>query len=368
MNIEKYISDLLYRYQCVTIPGFGAFLTEFKSAQINTTSNVMSPPKKSLAFNPHLQNNDGLLANHIALEEKISYSEAVVALKKQVEKWSLKLEFGDMLTLEGIGDLVKNHEGNIMFIPSESVNYNTDSFGLTDIVTPDVTREENIVSQQVQEIVLNERFDKTVNTETTQKTAVEKLFEGKQSNTDFSSFSNEEPAEQTTTTTSPIKKKSKIPVFISIAAIIVLAIGGVYGYKIYNDKLVDEATLIVQKEVQDKVEKSIQEATFVMSNPMETVQVKVNNSTTPTTENTETISTDNLPYHIIAGSFKSETNAKNKTKELHNLGYEQANIIGKNAHNLFMVAYKSFSDYNTAINELKNIQENDNEEAWLFTK
>ena len=28
MNIEHYISQLLYRHQCVIMPGFGAFLTE----------------------------------------------------------------------------------------------------------------------------------------------------------------------------------------------------------------------------------------------------------------------------------------------------------------------------------------------------
>ena len=38
MKIEQYISQLLYRYQCVTVPGFGAFLTEFQSAQLDKTN------------------------------------------------------------------------------------------------------------------------------------------------------------------------------------------------------------------------------------------------------------------------------------------------------------------------------------------
>ena len=39
MNLEYHISQLLYRYQCVTIPGFGAFLTDYQSAQWHEPSN-----------------------------------------------------------------------------------------------------------------------------------------------------------------------------------------------------------------------------------------------------------------------------------------------------------------------------------------
>ena len=73
MNIQPYIAQLLYRYQCVTVPGFGAFLTEIQSAQLTESSHSFFPPKKIISFNGQLQNNDGLLANHIAQAEKTSY-------------------------------------------------------------------------------------------------------------------------------------------------------------------------------------------------------------------------------------------------------------------------------------------------------
>ena len=75
--IEKHISALLYRYQCVIVPGFGAFLTETKPASLDADTHTFYPPKKQISFNANLKNNDGLLANHIALQEKISYGEAV---------------------------------------------------------------------------------------------------------------------------------------------------------------------------------------------------------------------------------------------------------------------------------------------------
>ena len=73
MLIEKHISDLLYRYQCVTVPGFGAFLTETVTAQVTVSSSSFFPPKKVISFNANVRNNDGLLANHVALQEKMSY-------------------------------------------------------------------------------------------------------------------------------------------------------------------------------------------------------------------------------------------------------------------------------------------------------
>ena len=79
MNIEPYIAQLLYRYQCVTVPGFGAFLTEIQSAQLIESSNSFFPPRKMISFNGYLKNNDGLLANHIAQSEKTSYEYAVSA-------------------------------------------------------------------------------------------------------------------------------------------------------------------------------------------------------------------------------------------------------------------------------------------------
>jgi nucleoid DNA-binding protein len=85
MQLETYISDLLYRYDCVTVPGFGAFLTNRISAKIHQSTHTFYPPKKVLSFNEQLQNNDGLLVNYIAEVEKVPYQVAVEKVNKQVK-------------------------------------------------------------------------------------------------------------------------------------------------------------------------------------------------------------------------------------------------------------------------------------------
>ena len=46
MQLEKHISELLYRYECVTVPGFGAFLTHYKSARLDVSQHAFYPPHK----------------------------------------------------------------------------------------------------------------------------------------------------------------------------------------------------------------------------------------------------------------------------------------------------------------------------------
>ena len=77
MQLTTYIADLLYRYECVIIPGFGAFLTRYQSAHIDEISNTFHPPSKIVSFNKQLQANDGLFANYVASVEKFSYETAL---------------------------------------------------------------------------------------------------------------------------------------------------------------------------------------------------------------------------------------------------------------------------------------------------
>ena len=141
MNLELYISQLLYRYQCVTIPGFGAFLTEIQSAQWNENTNGFYPPKKLISFNSFLKNNDGLLANHISQNEKSTYETAVASIEIEVTKWKNALQFENTIALKNIGELSLNSEKNIVFSPYEQPNYLSNSFGLSSIIAPSIKRE-----------------------------------------------------------------------------------------------------------------------------------------------------------------------------------------------------------------------------------
>src|SRR5690606_36675666 len=134
MMIKKHVCALVDSYQCVTGPGVGAFITETTSARYNTTTNTFVPAMKHMLFTSLLQQNDGLLANHISLQENIGFNEAVTLIKNQVTAWNVSLKENQSVYLKNIGELSLNTENNIQFEPVGSTNYLTSSFGLTAVV------------------------------------------------------------------------------------------------------------------------------------------------------------------------------------------------------------------------------------------
>jgi hypothetical protein len=129
----------LYRYECVTVPGFGAFLTHFKSASLDTSHHTFYPPSKAISFNEQLQNNDGLLANYLSEVYSISFEDAVKAIHQEVVGWKKTLHQG-ALELSSLGVFVFNKEQKIVFTPSNTHNHLMASFGLGAVVSPAVKR------------------------------------------------------------------------------------------------------------------------------------------------------------------------------------------------------------------------------------
>lgn len=140
MQLSQYISNLLYRYECVVVPGFGAFLTHKIPASIHQPSNTFYPPKKRLSFNGQLQSNDGVLANHIAESEQISYENAIDKITKQVVSLEQRLKKDETVILPNIGELKRTKNGQLLFEPYYSINYLTESFGLSQFVSPEISK------------------------------------------------------------------------------------------------------------------------------------------------------------------------------------------------------------------------------------
>lgn len=311
MLIEKHISDLLYRYQCVTVPGFGAFLTETVSAHVTGSASSFFPPKKVVSFNANVKNNDGLLANHVALQEKMSYELAVIKIGDVVNEWAYLLQNRNRVVLKNIGEISVNNEMNWVFEPANTVNYLTDSFGLTPFVSPEITRE--VLKKEVEAL--------------------------------------EEKAPIIFT---PERKKDYSYLKYAAVFVVMLGVGG-FGYITYNNQQIENQTLAVQKNVQEKVQQQIQEATFLISAPVEAVELTV---VSPIEEK--------MPYHLVAGAYRSEENANKAIFELKAAGFENAKMLPMNKHNLYPVVYLSFKTLSEAQIERKNIQKTHNAEAWLM--
>ncbi|MCF6213928.1 MAG: SPOR domain-containing protein [Flavobacteriaceae bacterium] len=152
MKLASYISDLLYRYECVIIPEFGGFVTTLKPTIFNPKNNTFYPPSKAISFNANLVHNDGLLANYMAKVEKCSYTEATNKIKNILASWQKDLHSNNIIELDKIGSFTQNPEGKIIFDPQGSTNYLTDSYGLSPLIASKVAKDNapvTLVNHQV---------------------------------------------------------------------------------------------------------------------------------------------------------------------------------------------------------------------------
>ena len=148
MQFDKLISKLLYENECVIIPGFGGFIANYRASRLGTDDGMIYPPSVELAFNPGLRNNDGLVANYISTAEKISYTEALVEIEQEVNKWNYILASGEAVFLKEIGELVLDDDDKIIFSPYYDVNYLPDSFGFKPLFINLVNRKKTVIHEQ----------------------------------------------------------------------------------------------------------------------------------------------------------------------------------------------------------------------------
>jgi len=262
-----------------------------------------------LSFNEQINQNDGLLARYIADVEKIPFETAKQAIGKRVKTLKSYLVQGETLHFENIGELSLNNEGKILFQPSYHLNYLTDAFGLSQFVIPEITRE--VLKEEAQE--------------------VEKVI----------------PIAVT-----PERRKSRPYLRYAAVALVFLTLGGLASSQYYVSQ-VETHNQMAEQEAQQALEQKIQEATFVIENPLPAITLNV--------------SKQSGNYHIVAGAFRIEENAQKKLEQLKAEGHK-ARLIGVNKYGLHEVVYSSYQTREEALQALRDIKKTDNKSAWLLVK
>lgn len=291
MTVEKYINELLYRYDCVIVPNFGGFITNKIGAKVNSFTHTFHPPTKQITFNTHLKQNDGLVVSYIAAVENISFEKALAKINASVASWNESLKNGAVV-FENIGALAFNEKKQLIFEPQKEHNFLINSFGLSTVSSPAIKH----------------------------------------------------PVPANTS-------KSVIPLFAKYAAtaVVLLSLGFIVrnGYQ----ERQQEQMYASQKEA---IDKKIQAATFVISNPLPTISLQV------TKESPKS-------FHVVAGSFQFPENAEKKLKQLKKKGYN-ATILGLNKWGLTQVAFDSFYSRKEALAILTTIKKEVSKDAWILAK
>ncbi len=319
MLIKQYIKELLYIHECVTIPSFGAFLTQSTRAFVNYEVGNFEPPKKIIGFNILLKNNDGVLANHLAKKEKISYEKALKKIEKEVIIWKQRLNTQNLF-FPGIGEMKLTYDKKIEFFPSRQINFDSNSYGLKPF----------------------------------QRNPIKKIIPVSD-NKNLFHMDNQTKDDLMFT---PEEKKSQNPLLRYAAiAILTLALLGTSYY--YGDKYMTQEKIEATKIAQKKIKDNVLNATFDLGtiSKIELNFDAENNYIQPVAEYNF--------YSIIAGSFRSMSNAEKKLSTLIEEGYN-AEYSKSSPEGLYRVAYGRFESKKEALKLLNFIRYTLEEEAWYL--
>ena len=310
MQLSKYISHLLYKYECVTIPGFGAFLGTPAPAELDIEKKLIYPPTKMISFNAQLQSNDGLLASSIAVDLQTSYEQAVRHVHKEVVRWKSMLHDGKTIELDRIGKLHFNSEQNVVFLPSKDHNHLTDSFALYPVQ-----------ARKIDQIKILKGTPKIIN------------------------LNNERSQNQSNsqgTISKPLRQVA------AAAAAVVIGYSGFMAYDDYNQN----QQIILEMQLRDEAKQEVQQAVFDLGE-----LPKLSIQTIP-----------QEAYHIIGGAFAVESNADRYLTELQQKGFISARKLAPNSYGLYMVALGSYVDRTEAIDFLRQVQRSEVADAWMLKR
>lgn len=119
-ELNRHIEILLLENECVIVPDFGGFMTHHVSAHYDADDHSFIPPKHTLGFNPQLRMNDSVLVQSYVEAYDISYPEALRRIENEVDEMKQILEEEGRYTMNDLGTLTVNQEGNYEFEPCEA--------------------------------------------------------------------------------------------------------------------------------------------------------------------------------------------------------------------------------------------------------
>lgn len=338
MDVLKALSHLLYQHECVVVPNFGGFLVKNGNARYNPELNRFYPPAGTVYFNADLKASDGLIANYLANEYKLSYHEANDAIEKWVSELRNIFHSKGNIVLKGIGSFTANKENKPEFTPDENANFLSTSFGL-----PAFTPHQVVYDETRNHVV---RIKKERNTghvlgETLKWAAV-------------------------------------------LLPFAFVATWSIFNLNTINSVVRSEAALFP----------------WTFSTPGKSAHVHLNshqNNVAPTTERSGA-NTFNYKssagvsafagykalhyqlngqdaseakylaengYYVIGGAFKEYKNALRYTEQMKSLGYA-AGMLGMNDKGLYVVYIQSCNSQSDALVQLSNIRRSVQPKAWLF--
>ena len=334
MILTQYIKELLYQQECVTLPGFGSFVTQNHPIRVNRFTGEFTPPSRSISFNRLIQENDGLLASYIARRENIPYNEALVEIEKECTRWNKRLD-SDSLILPGIGEFSLNAENKLRFIPHRKINFDPNAIGLNAFQKTPLKAQIKVAS------------------------VVPPI-----SNASSKSSPMQDNKESLAFT--PEKKEDDRPPYVKYAVIGVVAVALLGAVYYFGNQYLESERLKSTELAEKRIAKNVEESTFDLGT-IAAISYETEAKVETVEDNSIQVEGGQF-YSVIAGSFRDQANAERKLAALKEQGFEGASFAEQSTDGLIRVAYGRFESKRQAFQLLNFINKGLEEEAWYLVE
>jgi preprotein translocase subunit YajC len=305
MNLGKYIRQLLPENEIVIIPGFGAFISEYKPAQTDDVTGEIKPPSKKISFTSKIKNNDGLLVGFIAQNEQIKVQRALGKIEKERDEILYKLDKGEKVVLEGVGVLAYNENREIEFEPAGEVTLLPDAFGLDSVLVKD--EPEKVSEEKTEDIAAAGISEDEQILQENQTVKSEKKTEP------VEAFKRADPQSEETS-----KKRKRSWMWILLLLIPIIAVG---IFILQKEKKEPPKPVEIKIEPLEKEGEPVQLADTTVTD-----SVAIPQSDTLKTEELilnypDYIEPDTTKFYVIGGSFENAENAEKYLQRMKKEGY-----------------------------------------------
>ncbi|MFM2285230.1 MAG: hypothetical protein RLZZ543_727 [Bacteroidota bacterium] len=316
-QVASLVAELLHLHDCIILPNFGGLIGNYASARVHPVTHVFQAPSKQLGFNRSLRTDDGLLVNHLATSQSLSFSDARRYLLEYADALNACLLAGERIDWSEVGQFSMDVERNIQFRAAGLHNYLPEAIGLYTIQVQPINR-----------FPVPERRPEPV-------------------------FVNRELV-------SPVKQARKFPLRRVLQAVPVLLIAAFIGVN---------ATLPAGKGISTADLNIFNNSTRVAVSALAANQP----SEMPAVRhfvpiiNEESFSAESAQIFIVAGCYSTETNANGMVDYLSEKGFS-AYLLDRTPAGLYRVVYGDYPSVSAATEEMTAIRKGLNEEAWMLIR
>ncbi len=346
MKIGKYISDLLFTHESVTLTGFGTFSTRYIPARFIPEKKIVESPSKIADFSPEPREGGRLLPEYIAKKEDRPVEQVAAYLDDVVKEIRYSLESGKKVEFENLGLFYMDADGNYQFEADRATNYLDQATDVPEVTAPagiktDPPKKEPAETGHQDEIPQPEsQPDEPV----------------------ITNQKNEEEMKE---------KKTRLPAALRWLAyvLIPLLIILILLFANYNFFFGDEG--IFRRAERPVAEHPVEETIRPEAVPQEEEPVE-----DEVREEEPAVADPALEpprpepgrrvYYIVVGSFRNELMAKNLAEELRREGATLAHVLGRTPSNYHRVCYGYYYELGEAERQKAELSDELRQVAWIL--